>query len=275
MKKDLRNRKISLKSCYSTDLFTQKKGVVMKTVLVIIILGFCISSNAQIHIGAKGGISIPDLKGNNEQSKGYTSRLGGYGGVMANFQLSKYFSLQTEVNFSPQGGQRKGMQQVPSDAIGDITLPPGTKLYANFKSTTILNYIEIPVLAKLTLGYNRLSYYICAGPHIAFLMEAKTKTSGSSSLYFDKGATIPLMLNGNAFPPVSFKGNTDIKESIKTINAGLQGGLGIQYPVGPGNVFAEGRAIFGLTNIQTHPEIDGKNKTGSFAVAAGYLIKIK
>jgi Outer membrane protein beta-barrel domain len=247
----------------------------MKTILVIIGLFFCISSGAQIHIGAKGGISIPDLKGNNEQSKGYTSRLGGYGGVMANFKLSEYFSLQPEVNFSPQGGQRKGLQSIPADAISGITLPPGTKLYANFKSTTILNYIEIPVLAKLTLGHNKLTYYICAGPDIAFLMEAKTKTSGSSSIYLDEKGTIPLRLNGNAFPPVSFNGNTDIKESIKTINAGLQGGLGIQYPVGPGNVFAEGRAILGLTNIQTHPEIDGKNKTGSLAAAVGYLIKIK
>jgi Outer membrane protein beta-barrel domain len=247
----------------------------MKTFCIIPLVLFWISSFAQIHIGAKGGISIPNLKGDNEQSKGYTSRLGGYGGILANFQLSEYFSLQPEVNFSPQGGQRKGMQSVPSDAISGIVLPPGTNLYANFKSTTILNYIEVPLLAKLTLGHNKLTYYICVGPHIAFLAEAKTKTSGSSSLYFDEGGTIPLVLNGNALPPVSFNGNTDIKESIKTINAGLQGGLGIQYPVGPGYIFAEGRAILGLTNIQTHPERDGKNKTGSLAVAAGYLIKIK
>lgn len=247
----------------------------MKNSLAVIILFFFISSAAQIHIGAKGGISIPNLKGDNEQSKGYTSRLGSYAGIAANFQLSKYFSLQPEINFSPQGGQRKGMQSVPSDAINGITLPPGTTLYANFKNTTILNYIEIPVLAKLTLGHNKLTYYICAGPHMAFLIEAKTKTDGSSLLYLDAGGTIPLMLNGNSFPTVSFNGDTDIKESIKTINTGLQGGLGLQYHLGPGNIFAEGRAILGLTDIQTNPERDGKNKTGSLVIAAGYLIKIK
>jgi len=94
-------------------------------------------------------------------------------------------------------------------------------------------------------------------------------------MHLDTGGTIPLMQNGNPIPPVSFNNTTDIKESIKTVNAGVQGGLGIQYPAGPGNIFLEGRAIIGVTNIQTHPERDGKNKTGSLAIAAGYLIKIK
>ncbi|MBX9781722.1 MAG: PorT family protein [Chitinophagaceae bacterium] len=246
----------------------------MKYLLIPVFCCFFSAAKSQIHIGAKGGISIPNLEGNNEQSKGYTSRLGGYGGIVANFQLSKYLSLQPEINFSPQGGQRKGMQTVPADKLGDITLPPGTKLYAGFKTTSILNYIEIPVLAKITLG-NKLKYYLFAGPHIAFLVEAKTKTSGSSLLYLDKNGTMPLQINGNPLPPVSFNATTDIKESIKTINAGLQGGLGLQYKLGPGFIFIEGRAIFGLVNIQTHPEQDGKNKTASIAAAVGYLIKLK
>jgi Outer membrane protein beta-barrel domain len=246
----------------------------MKTFYIVAILFFYLSSDAQISIGGKGGISIPNLKGNNEKSKGYTSRIGVYGGLVANFQLTPSLSLHPEINFSPQGGQRKGMQQVPSDAIEGITLPPGMNLYANFKSTTILNYLEIPVLIKLTFG-NKLKYYINFGPHVAFLLEAKTKTSGSSSLYLDEEGTIPLMENSTPLPSFDFTNTTDIKESIKKVNAGIQGGLGIEYPLGPGNIFLEGRAIIGMINIQTHPENDGKNKTGSLAAALGYLIKIR
>lgn len=246
----------------------------MKHLLVILCCFFYITTEAQIYAGAKGGISIPNLKGNSEQSKGYTSRLGSYGGIVINFKIAPLLSLQPEINFSPQGGQRKGMQQVPSDAMNDITLPPGTNLYARFNTTTILNYIEIPVLVKLTLG-DQLKYYLCAGPHITFLTDAKTKTNGTSVLYLDEGGTIPLTINGNPLPPVSFNRNTDIKESIKTINAGLQGGFGLQYTLGPGIIFAEGRVIFGLTNIQTNPQRDGKNKTGSVIAAAGYIIKLK
>lgn len=246
----------------------------MKFIAVIAFLLSCLMLNAQINIGARGGISIPDLKGNNEQSKGYTSRLDGYGGVFVNFRLTRSLYLQPEINFSPQGGQRTGMQPVPSDAISGISLPPGMTLYANFKTVTMINYIEIPILLKLESGH-KLKYFVCFGPHVSFLLEAKTKTSGSSSLYLDEAGTIPLTDGGEPLPAFSFDGTTNIKESIKKVNAGVQGGVGLQYPVGPGSVFIEGRGIIGLINIQTHPEIDGKNKTGSLAVSAGYMIKIK
>ncbi len=245
----------------------------MKTFYFIMLLIFYLPSSAQISIGGKAGISIPNLKGSNDKSKGYESRLDVYGGLIANFPLTPGLSLQPEINFSPQGGERKGMQQIPSDAIKEIILPPGVNLYANFKSTTSLNYLEIPVLAKLSFG-NSLKYYAALGPHIAFLLKAKTKTTGSSQLYLDEAGSILLVQNGTPFPAIDFTNTTDIKESIKKINAGVQFGVGIDYPAGPGNIFLEGRAIIGLTNIQTHPEEDGKNKTGSLAAAIGYLIKL-
>jgi Outer membrane protein beta-barrel domain len=246
----------------------------VRTRWITALLFFYLSSNAQLQVGGKGGISIPKLKGNSEQSKGYTSREGVYGGLFVTYQFTPSVYLQAEINFSPQGGQRKGMQQIPSDAIEGISLPGDLSLYANFNNVTILNYLEIPILAKLVWG-DRVRYYASAGPHIAFLIEAKTKTSGSNLLYMDAGGTTPLMQNGSPFPAVSFNSTTDIKESIKKINAGVQGGVGVQYPLGPGMIFLEGRAIAGLINIQAHPENDGKNKTGSLTVAAGYLIKIK
>lgn len=246
----------------------------MKRILLALLIFYGYSSSPQIQVGAKAGISIPNLQGDNGKSKGYISRMGGYGGLFINFRITPTFYLQPEINFSPQGGKRNGMQEVPGDAITEITLPPGVNLYADFKNVTILNYLEIPILAKFILG-QKFKYFACAGPHVSFLMEAKTKTSGNSPLYLDAVGQVPLMHDGSPFPAVSFNSTTNIKESIKTINAGVQGGLGIEYPVGLGNIFLEGRAIIGLLNIQTHPDIDGKNKTGSLAVAVGYLIKLK
>jgi hypothetical protein len=60
----------------------------------------------------------------------------------------------------------------------------------------------------------------------------------------------------------------------KTPNAGAQGGVGLQYPVGPGSLFLEGRAVVGIINIQTHSEADNKNQTGSLVIALGYVIKL-
>ena len=111
MRKVLKNPKTNLKSFIKNN---RSEIVYMKSLFIVSILFFCLSSNAQISLGGKAGISIPNLKGNNEKSKGYTSRLDVYGGIAGNFQLTTLLSLQPEINFSPQGGQRKGMQQVPS-----------------------------------------------------------------------------------------------------------------------------------------------------------------
>lgn len=106
----------------------------MKHTYIILFLVICFSANAQIHIGAKGGVSIPNLEGNDEQSKGYTSRQGVYGGLLVNFLMIYRLSLQPEINFSPQGGRHNGMQQVPSKAIHGISIK-------NFLNTqNIINY---------------------------------------------------------------------------------------------------------------------------------------
>jgi len=246
----------------------------MKNIYIILFLSICLSANAQLRIGAKGGVSIPNLEGTTEQSKGYISRQGAYGGLLLNFTLTPLLSLQPEINFSPQGGKRNGVQQVPSDALTGVSLPQGISLYANFRNTTILNYVEVPVLLKFTIGH-RLKYYVCFGPYMAFLVEAKTITNGSGLMYVDETGTIPIKVNENQLPPVSFNGTINIRENIKAINAGMQGGLGLQHHVGPGSIFLEGRTVMGITNIQTHPKTDGRSQTGSLAIAIGYLIKIE
>jgi hypothetical protein len=226
-------------------------------------------------IAEKGGISIPNIKGNTEQSKGFTSRQGAYFGLLLNRKISNYFSLQAEVNYSPQGGQRNKMQPVPADQLSGITLPPGTQLYADFRNKTILNYIEIPVLGQLNLQQsNAFHYHINLGPYIAYLVKAQTITAGNSAIYQDPEGRMPLTLqDGTALPPVSFDNKTNIKNEIKKLNAGLVGGAGINYAFGSSKLFLEGRFTLGLTNIQTNTEENGKNHTGSVIVAIGYAYR--
>lgn len=94
-----------------------------------------ISVKAQkIQPGLKLGASIPDIKGNTEQSKGYTLRLADFFGVSFTKKLSAYFNLQTEINYSPQGGKRNGMQPVDASVLG---IPEGKTSHANFKYSYI------------------------------------------------------------------------------------------------------------------------------------------
>lgn len=236
-----------------------------------------VSFGQTLTIGAKGGISIPNIRGNTEQSEGYTSREGAYFGLLVNRQMSRNFSLQVEMNYSPQGGKRNKMQLVPADQLSGIELPPGTQLYANFRNKTILNYVEIPVVGQVTLHQEGAwHYHLNLGPSIAFLVKAQTVTGGSSAIYLDPAGQHPLrILDGSLLPPVSFDGKTNIKDEIKKINSGLVGGVGIDYSFEQGSFFLEGRFTLGLTNIQTNTKENGKNHTGSIVMAIGYAYRIR
>jgi hypothetical protein len=232
----------------------------------------------QVRIGAHGGISIPNLRGgNNEFSQGFTSRRGPFFGVFADFGLTRHFSLVVEINYTSQGGKRDGMQPV-TGLPSDLPLPPDTIIYANYKNETILDYIEIPVMGRLAYGA-KVRFFINAGPYIGFLHRGKTVTRGSSALYLDAGGTTPIVIPPSMNPlVVSFDADTDVKDSLKDTNFGLAGGGGIIYPVGPGNLILEAHFQLGLTTIQRNVETSGDNKTGAIIVSLGFefsLLKSK
>ena len=232
---------------------------------------------AQIsYLGVKSGISIPDIKGNSEQSEGYTSREAFFSGVFFGKKISKHLILQTELNFSPQGGKRNGIQPISKDALTGISVPEDIKLYAEFNNKTILNYAELPVLVRMNFQPSKLfNYYGFLGPYISRLMKAQTVTSGTSVIYMDAERKIPLSLpDGTEFPPVSFDSKTNIRGDIKKINAGVTGGIGMEYVLWNGKILLEGRFTKGLTNIQTNTTVNGKNQTGSLIAAIGYAFSI-
>jgi hypothetical protein len=220
-------------------------------------------------IGLHGGLSIPSIQGGtNEVSEGYTSRLGPYFGLFTDFEVRPGFSVRGEINYASQGGQRNGMQPITPDP--SLGLPPDMLLYAAFDNETILDYIEIPIMAKLTWG-ETLRFWIDGGPYVGFLVRAKTVTSGSSMLYVDASGT-PLTMppDNQPLPPVDFSGETDIKQDVNSTNAGIAGGLGLEFTYGPGDIVFEAHFSVGLTNIQKDVELNGENRTGALAVIVGY-----
>jgi hypothetical protein len=223
--------------------------------------------------GVKMGVSVPDIEGNTEQSKDYSSRLAPFFGISLTGKISTYFNLQAEMNYSPQGGKRNGMQPIDAAPFG---VPEGTKLYANFKNETKLNYLEIPVMLQFLVNDQRkdfsIFYFANAGPYVAFRVKAKTVTSGSSRIYLDQqGSAVLRLEDGSPLPEQSFNSTTDIKNEIKRMNFGIAGGIGTGYNFEGHKFFIEARFTRGLINIQTHPGDGGKNQTGSLIFSAGYI----
>jgi len=229
----------------------------------------------QIWVGLKGGLSIPNIRGGNDElSKGYTSRLAANFGVLSEFQLHKQLSLQVELNYAGQGGQRKGMQPI-TDLPAELQalVPPGQYLYANFKNKAILDYLELPIMAKYSWG-RRFPFYVNAGPYVGYLLHAKEKTSGTSAIYADSQGQEPLAIQGQPIPPQSFDATTDVTSSIRRWNVGITGGVGIAWAVTPKNkLFFDARFEYGIINIQRYKQ-DGSNNTGNVLLSLGYAIGI-
>lgn len=248
-----------------------RKKVLRCFVTGLLISSCCFAQSNQV--GLKIGASVPDIKGNTEQSKDYTSRLGPFFGISFTKKISSFINLQTEINYSPQGGKRNGLQPIEGSFPG---VPEGTLLYANFKNETKLNYLEVPVLLQLygekPKNNYALFYFVNFGPYAAARLSAKTVTSGSSSIYLNKeGTTVLTTTEGNPYPPQVFKNTTNIKDEIKRISAGITGSIGTGYNLDGNKFFVEARFTRGLINIQTSPFENGKNKTGSLIFAAGYM----
>lgn len=223
-------------------------------------------------LGVHGGLSIPDLSGGsgNQLSSNYTSRLAANFGLQAEWHIYHRFSLQAELNFAGQGGQRNGLQPITNlpPAYSQM-IPPGSYLYADFDNKAVLNYLELPVLAKFSWG-RTLQFYADAGFYAGYLLHAEEKTKGTSIIYEDDKGQDPLTVQGYPVPAQDFTANTDITSSLKRFNVGVTGGVGLALPMDARNkIFFDARFEYGFINIQKY-SADGSNNTGNVLLSLGW-----
>ncbi len=242
--------------------------------LFFFVFFFNFSTSAQnIAIGARGGISIPNLTSSgseqNPLNTGYSSRLGPEFGIFAEFKFSDLFSFQPMIEYSSQGGKKNGMQAFPVPADMAALFPPGqapTYLYADFNSEAKINYLMIPLLAKFGYDFHESPFrmYADVGPFIGFLLSAKQVTSGNSEIYLDPSAQQPLPAGSQ-----SFDNTQDIKDQLNSTNFGVEGNIGLNYKFGMNNIFFEVGGNYGFLNIQKG-SANGKNNTGAATIVLGY-----
>jgi hypothetical protein len=235
-----------------------------------------LASAADVRLGAQGGLSIPNIRGNETDifTRGFSSRLGPFSGLVVETGLSPRFSLLAELNYSSQGGLRRGLQPITMELPPELPIPPGTQLFASFRNETILDYIEVPVMGRWTFG-DHLRFFLNAGPYVGFLVRAKAVTSGTSALFLDEAGTMPVIIPPATDPlAIDLGAKTDVKDSLETVNAGLAGGGGVLYPWGPGDLILEARFELGLAIIQKDVATSGRSRTGAVIVSLGYSLPL-
>ncbi len=256
----------------------------------LLAISYATKAQTEIYFGVRGGLNIPKLtaSGDNPMSKGYSSRLAGNGGVFAEVRLSELFSIQPMVEYTQQGGVRKGLQAIPTAMMPaemqQVSAMVGEKyLYADFKSETTFDYIMVPVLAKF--GWNLkdvpVRLHVSAGPFVSFLVGAHQKTSGSSLLYVDPAAdmTMDYLLGSltGADPQgvVPMDDSRSIKDDVYKVNWGFSGNIGVSYMIAPRHsLLFEVGGNYSFKKLQKDAE-HGENRIGAATVVVGYAYKFR
>lgn len=177
------------------------------------------SSSKAASIGVKGGVNFATVTGKDFDSP--DARTSFHVGVIGEMPITNLFSIQAEALYSGQGFK---------------TNIPGTVPGGNEKVEYQLDYINVPVLAKIYIT-NGLS--IEAGPQFSFKVNEE----------FDSNP------NGN---------NGDVnRDQAEDFEFGVAGGLTFQTSMG---LFATGRYIYGVTDIIK--DVDAQNSV--FQIGVGF-----
>ena len=251
----------------------------MFCVLALTMAASAQSDDESVYVGFKAGISLPNLVGGGDQeiTRDYKSRLAPNFGMVVEFQRSPRLSIQTGVDYAPQGGKRDGIQPITQPLPGLPSPPAGSYWYGDFKNTAKLDYIEAPLLFKYTTRPGaKVRPYVNAGPYVGVLVRARTVTKGSSTIYVNRTGQPLLLPPGNQpLPAISWDADTDVTDSLNRFNIGVTGGGGVKMMHKNNYFFIDARAAYGLRTLQKNTLTDGKSRTGNLVISVGYAFKVK
>jgi hypothetical protein len=209
-----------------------KKQVFFVTCALLLAL----SSQAQISVIPKAGVTLSSIS-YDEEPEDQKTQFGFVGGAGLDIGIIKnFFSLQPELLFIQKG-----------DRFDE----------RNVEATTTLNYLELPLLAKISFGSPTIKGYLNAGPSLALGLNGKYKVEGGENA----GET------DIRFGDASNDGRRYLDNRF---DFGLQFGGGGSFGLGPGALIADIRYGLGLSDL--NDEDKAQNRT--FAFTLGYAIPL-
>jgi opacity protein-like surface antigen len=220
-----------------------------------------------VSIGVKGGLNLATF-GGSDASQGFQSdelqgmsfeldpstRTAFVAGAFISVQLDDYFALQPELLFVSRGVRYNG--------DGSVLGFPYT-----YDIKLGINYLEIPVLAKLTIPTGTSAIpFVYAGPSLGLKMGKITTDGKVSSM-------------GQEFD-LEDEDNDEADANIKSTDVGVALGAGLGLNLGGGMLSFDARYTLGLTNIMkpqknddgTEREMDIKNRSISLTVGFSFFL---
>ncbi len=212
----------------------------MKKIILLSSIAFSslLASAQYFGIGLRGGINLSNVNYSSSSLSGaisQSSNLGYQGAIVSEIGLNKFFSIVPELVLS---NQQFKIKEVPSNT------DPNEKYDVTYK----LNYVNIPLLARLTLRTDLLKIYANTGPQLGFFTNGTVVSTGGS--YVSPSSST---INNNDFAWV------------------FGGGVGVK--VGAGWLFADARYTVGVSKFNKESLFPGGEvdmKSGVTGLSIGY-----
>ena len=200
---------------------------VILAVLVSALLTATLFAQGLTGKGAKVGLNIASWGGKHAKDIAPDSRMGFALGGFITYTISDNFAIQPEILYTRKGAKQK-IDEVEEDPFF------GT-IRATLDLTATVNYLEIPILARLTIPtQGGLEPYLFAGPALSIKLNDKLKSS------------IKLTINGEPFLEFAVSQDADVKST----DFGLVLGAGAAFPAAQGKLTVDARYTLGLTSLQ-------------------------
>jgi hypothetical protein len=192
-------------------------------------------------VGVEGGGGLSTLRGN-QMLNNLDPLLGYTGGLWAQYDFKRFFSLKTGAYYDLKGA---------SDEV-TMTDAAGNKL-GTFKASQNFNYVSVPLLARLHFG-KKVEFFINTGPYMGILLK-QTLVFGST-------------MNNPG-------GKLDGTDNFKKTEFGISMGIGMSFTLDRMVLSVEARDNLGLTNTSKLVIYNGESiKTNAANLVFGIGYKL-
>jgi hypothetical protein len=157
----------------------------------------------QFRFGVKGGVNLTNLYIDDVTDE--KAKLGLHAGLWMKAPIGEFFAIQPELLWSSKGTKIGQYQNIPFTQNGEVRFN--------------LNYVDLPVLASLTLG----PVSIQAGPYVSYLFNANVK-----NLKEDLSTGAARDLDKNDFNSVDYGLAGGIAFDIKGFQLGVRYNYGLR-----------------------------------------------
>ena len=209
---------------FKSSIMTNSVKSVM--ILLVLVAGFASVRAQSLSVGVRGGMNLANVAVEDEDDVELDNRSGLDIGLLLNIGISESFSIQPEIHYM-QKGYRFELEE---EFFGEVI---------TIDQDVLLNYLEVPILAKLALGNETVQLMINAGPSLGYALNGKVE----SEIFGEKEEE-----------DIDF--SDDGNEDFNRLDFSMLFGLGLGFNTGPATIFVDARYLLGLRSWGDPEEVD-------------------